>query len=162
MTPPTRDWGWCFLVTTRSTEIIRSTLPLSPKEDEWSEEDEDEANIPYDEDDSDEEVKTKASSESKKDYEPFVYEMIPSRAVKEMRKSMNMLTLARRPFQLIKKEKAYGENASSDDALGTFERKRKLDVEKSHPDLRVQYPSEEEIIKNVVLSKRQRSSRQIG
>ena len=57
------------------------TLPLSPKEDEWSEEDEDgdEANIPYDEDDSDEEVKTKASSKSKKDYKPFVYEMIPSR-----------------------------------------------------------------------------------
>ena len=75
---------------------------------------------------------------------------------------MNMLTLARRPFQLIKKEKANWENVSSDDAAGTSERKRKLGVEQSHPDLRVQYPSEEEIIKNVVLSKRQRSSRQIG
>ena len=139
-----------------------STLPLPTKEDEWSEEDEDEANIPYDEDDSDEEVKTKVSSESKKDYEPFIYQMIPSRAAKEMRYSMNMLTLARRPFQLIKKEKANWENVSSDDAAGTSERKRKLDVNESYPDLRVQYPSEEEIIKNVVLSKRQRTSRQIG
>ena len=107
-------------------------------------------------------MKTKASSESKKDYEPFVYEMIPSRAVKEMRNSMNMLTLARRPFQLIKRERANGETVSSDEALGTSDRKRKLEVEQSYPDLRVQYPSEEEIIKNVVLSKRQRSSRQIG
>ena len=72
--------------------------------------------------------------------------MIPSRAVKEMRKSMNMLTLARRPFQLIKKEKANGENASSDVALGTSDRKRNLDVEQSYSGLRVQYPSEEEII----------------
>ena len=55
----------------------------------------------------------------------------------------------RRPFQLIKKEKANGENASSDEALGKSERKPKLDVEQSYPDLRVQYPSEEEIIKNV-------------
>ena len=80
-------------------------MSLPTKEDEWSEEDEDEANIPYDEDDSDEEVKTKASSKSKKDYKPFVYEMIPSRTVKEMRNAMNMLTLVRRPLQLIKKEK---------------------------------------------------------
>ena len=138
-----------------------STLPLPTKEDEWSEEEEDEANIPYDEDDSDEEVKTKASSTSKKDYEPFVYQMIPSRTVKEMRNSMNMLSLARRPFQLIKQEKADGENVSSDDAVGTSERKRKLDVNETYPNLRVQYPSEEEIIKNVV-SKRHRSSRQIG
>ena len=64
-----------------------------------------------------------------------------------------MLTLARRPFQLIKKEKANGENVSSDDAAGTSERKRKLGVEQSHPDLRVQYPSEEEIIKNDVYQK---------
>ena len=82
--------------------------------------------------------------------------------MKEMRNSLNMLTLARRPFQLIKTEKANGETVSSDDALGTSVRKRMLDVEQSHPYLRVQYPSEEEIIKNVVLSKRQRSSRQIG
>ena len=88
--------------------------------------------------------------------------MIPSRTVKEMRNSMNMLTLARRPFQLVKKEKANGENASSDDALGTSERKRKLDVEQSYPDLRVHYAREEEIIKHVVLSKRHRPSRQIG
>ena len=65
-----------------------------------------------------------------------------------------MLTLARRPFQLIKKGKANWENASSDDALGTSERKRKLDVAQRNPDLRVQYPSQEEIIKNVVLSKK--------
>ena len=75
---------------------------------------------------------------------------------------MNILTLARQSFQLIKKEKANVENVSSDDALGTSDRKRNLDVEQSYPDLRVQYSSEEEIIKNVVLSKRQRSSRQIG
>ena len=59
-------------------------------------------------------------------------------------------------------KKKNGENASSDDALGTSERKRKLDVKQSYPDLGVQYASEEEIIKNVVLSKRHRSSRQIG
>ena len=73
--------------------------------------------------------------------------------MKEMRNSMNILTLARQSFQLIKKEKANGEKASSDDALGTSVRKRKLDVEQSYPDLRVQYPRGEEIIKNVVLSK---------
>ena len=59
-------------------------------------------------------------------------------------------------------QKRNRENASSDEALGKSERKRKLDVEQSCPDLRVHYASEEEIIKNVVLSKRHRSSRQIG
>ena len=77
----------------KRTSLPQKVLPLPTKKDEWSEEDEDEANIPYDEDDSDEEVKTKASSKSKKDYKPFVYVTIPSRTVKEMRNSMNMLTL---------------------------------------------------------------------
>ena len=78
----------------------------SVKEDEWSEDDEeDEANIPYDAD-SDEEAKDEKNlgRKPKNDYEPFVYEMIPTKKAKELRMDLNMLTIARRPFKLILNE----------------------------------------------------------
>ena len=40
----------------------------------------------------------------KNDYEPFVYEMIPTKKAKELRMDLNMLTIARRPFKLILNE----------------------------------------------------------
>ena len=130
-------------------------------EDEWSEdEEEDEANIPYD-DDSDEEVKDedKLVRKAKKDYKPFVYEMRPTEAGKEFRTELKMLTLARRPFKLILNET---NERTNEDTSESSDRKRKLDLAQSYPELKIQYPRESELIKNVVRSKRQRSSRHIG
>ena len=133
------------------------------KEDEWSEEEEeeeeeDEANIPYD-DDSDDEVKDNLVRKPKKDYEPFVYEMKPTKKAKELRMELKMLTLARRPFKLILNET---NERTNEDASESSDRKRKLDLAQSYPELKIQYPRESELIKNVVRSKRQRSSRHIG
>ena len=137
----------------------------SVKEDEWSEDDEeDEANIPYDAD-SDEEAKDEKNlgRKPKNDYEPFVYEMIPTKKAKELRMDLNMLTIARRPFKLILNETI--ERAKEDkneDTLESCDRKRKFDLAQFYPELKIEYPRESELIKNVVRSKRQRSSRHIG
>ena len=136
-------------------------------EDEWSEE-EDEANIPYD-DDSDEEVKDedKMVRKAKKDYEPFVFEMRPTKAGKELRMELKMLTLARRPFKLILNENPKSTNDEesqhqNEDTLVSSDRKRKLDLAQNYPELKIEYARESEMIKNIVKSKRQRSSRHIG
>ena len=130
------------------------------KEDEWSEEEEeeDEATIPYD-DDSDDEVKDNLVKKPKKDYEPFVYEMKPTKKAKELRVQLKMQTLARRPFKLILEENNERANEVTSEPS---DRKRKLDLAQSYPELKIQYPRESELIKNVVRSKRQRSSRHIG
>ena len=99
----------------------------------------------------------------KNDYEPFVYEMIPTKKAKELRMDLNMLTIARRPFKLILNETI--ERAKEDkneDTLESCDRKRKFDLAQFYPELKIEYPRESELIKNVVRSKRQRSSRHIG
>ena len=71
-------------------------------EDELSEYDEDDANIPYD-DDSDEEVTEEENLVRKpeKDYEPLTYEMKPTKMAKELRMKLKMRRLARRPIKLV-------------------------------------------------------------
>ena len=148
----------------------QNLLTAVSKEDEWSdeEEEEDEANVPYD-DDSDEDVKDNLVRKPKKDYEPLIYEMKPTRKGKELRTKLKMLTLARRPFKLILDEEANEktsddatETGQNEDTLESSDRKRKLDLVQSYPELKIEYPTESEMIKNVVRSKRQRSSRHIG
>ena len=153
------------------SQKLNQNLPTTVfKEEEWSddEEEEDEANVPYD-DDSDEELKGESVRKPKKDYEPFVYEMRPTRKGKELRTKLKMLTLARRPFKLILDEEANKrtnddgfETGQKEDKLESSDRKRKLDLVQSYPELKIEYPTESEMIKNVVRSKRQRSSRHIG